>query len=227
MPLFEGWNRVPDWREDAEANGMRAVLETMFLLLTPDRWEAVAHFDGDEWDQTFADAPLPSFNTLTRLEAGQTYWIFVPADAELAAPADIQEAPEPSASLDVEVLDVCDEASHGLVVHWSVNGLGNSPDVSLTVLEPTGQFQQVAHDDGEGDATFAIHAAAGGTTTVLLYASRGNSEAATSAVRELLPCPGIPEPPPLGLGFHEPGGPDDLSAPPGEIRRSARRPPSR
>jgi plastocyanin len=80
VDLFEGWNAVPAWPgpyigDDAVAAYFDANIDG--------EWEAVAYFDGNAWLQTFADPPLPSFNTLDEIVPGWDIWLFVPADAQL------------------------------------------------------------------------------------------------------------------------------------------------
>jgi uncharacterized repeat protein (TIGR01451 family) len=80
--LFEGWNEVEDWG-GASTSGVANVIALLELLIEPDVWDSIAQYDGAVWLQTFSDAPLPSFNTLTEIEAGEDYWIYVTEEALL------------------------------------------------------------------------------------------------------------------------------------------------
>jgi hypothetical protein len=80
--LFEGWNLVEDW-PIGEASSAGEVIEVLDNSVEPNVWDSIAYYDGSAWLQTFANAPLPSFNTLTELQTGEDYWLFVTADAEL------------------------------------------------------------------------------------------------------------------------------------------------
>jgi parallel beta-helix repeat protein len=82
IDLFEGWNLVPDWPGD-EAGTAAEVIALLDASVDPNTWDSIAHFTGSIWLQTFANAPLPSFNTLTDLEEGEDYWLFVTADTQL------------------------------------------------------------------------------------------------------------------------------------------------
>jgi predicted outer membrane repeat protein len=86
VDLFEGWNPVL-W-ERPEAATAIDVISTLDVLVADPVWEAVAFYDeGDEeWLQTFRQAPLPSLNTLTALEEGNEYWIFVNSSTQLGFP---------------------------------------------------------------------------------------------------------------------------------------------
>jgi hypothetical protein len=89
-PLFEGWNEI-EW-PGATVSGVEAVIAAVSAHTSPpDAWQSVALYGGAEagWSQTFATAPLPSFNTLSELLPGGAYWLFVLEEAELgAAPGD-------------------------------------------------------------------------------------------------------------------------------------------
>jgi hypothetical protein len=84
IELFEGWNFIPGWQAES-VSGVDLVIDALDGSVAPIVWTTVAHYDPvtDEWLQTFRQAPLPSFNTLTGLQQGQDYWIFVTGDALL------------------------------------------------------------------------------------------------------------------------------------------------
>lgn len=81
--VFEGWNLVPDWSGPTatSAAGVQSVMDD--VTDPSSAWSTVAFYDGEGWLQTFADPPLPSFNTLTALVPAADYWVFVEADATL------------------------------------------------------------------------------------------------------------------------------------------------
>jgi hypothetical protein len=87
LALFEGWNEIHPWM-GVSLEGVTGVVDGLSSAVSPDVWEAIAHFDNPTqvWTQTFKDAPLPDFNTLGEVEAGSIYWIFVTGDATLTFP---------------------------------------------------------------------------------------------------------------------------------------------
>jgi hypothetical protein len=87
VQLFEGWNEIDPWM-GVNLEGVTGVVDGLSSAVSPDVWEAIAHFDNPTqvWTQTFKDAPLPDFNTLGEVEAGSIYWIFVTGDATLTFP---------------------------------------------------------------------------------------------------------------------------------------------
>jgi CSLREA domain-containing protein len=82
--LFEGWNLIAEWL-GAALDGADEIIEYLNGNVEPPVWESIARYDTDEdeWDQTFKNAPLPSFNTLQAVEQGEEYWLFVASDAVL------------------------------------------------------------------------------------------------------------------------------------------------
>jgi plastocyanin len=83
VELFEGWNLVGAWPgEGLEGDDITA----FFDKNVEGDWEALAYFNGEEWEQRFQDPPLPSFNTLNAIEPGADIWVFVPGDATLTIP---------------------------------------------------------------------------------------------------------------------------------------------
>jgi hypothetical protein len=81
--LFEGWNEVSFWL-GFNLGSVADILNALSLSIPAPVWDTIAHYDGTAWKQTFLNAPLPSFNTLTSVEFGKTYWIFVTADSTLS-----------------------------------------------------------------------------------------------------------------------------------------------
>jgi hypothetical protein len=84
IDLFEGWNLVEDWPA-GEASSAGEVIAVLDGSIEPNTWDSIAWYTGKVWLQTFANAPLPSFNTLAELEQGEDYWVFVTADTTLYA----------------------------------------------------------------------------------------------------------------------------------------------
>jgi uncharacterized repeat protein (TIGR01451 family) len=87
LDLFEGWNEIDPWM-GVGVDGISNIISTLSTAVSPDVWEAIAHFDNptQTWTQTFVDAPLEDFNTLGSIEPGSIYWIFVTSDATLTFP---------------------------------------------------------------------------------------------------------------------------------------------
>jgi photosystem II stability/assembly factor-like uncharacterized protein len=88
--LFEGWNQLPAWPGGA-IDGPGAIVAALDAAVSSAGrgaapWQSIAWYDGAAWLQTFAAAPLPSFNTLTAIEPGEDYWLFVTQDATLLFP---------------------------------------------------------------------------------------------------------------------------------------------
>jgi hypothetical protein len=83
LPLFEGWNQL-----QAFPRGVAGVDRTIAYLnaaVDPGvSWETVAHFEDGAWRQAFRAAPLPAFNTLSEVEPGGDYWLFVSREAALS-----------------------------------------------------------------------------------------------------------------------------------------------
>jgi CSLREA domain-containing protein len=78
-PLFEGWNPLV-W-PGQRLGTVEEVIAGLDAAIEPDVWDSVAHYS-DAWYQTFREAPLPSFNTLTELQLGWDIWLFLTAEAE-------------------------------------------------------------------------------------------------------------------------------------------------
>jgi hypothetical protein len=85
LDIFEGWNGIPDW-EGRDLESVEEILEALSASVEPDVWESVALFSGEGWLQSFADAPLPSFNTLPAVSQGSAPWLFVTGDTSFAFP---------------------------------------------------------------------------------------------------------------------------------------------
>ena len=83
VTLFEGWNLVDDW-PGPPANNARNLISTLNASLNAD-WAAAAKYDAaaGAWRQTFAEAPLPAFNTLTDLAIGDDFWLYLLAEGTL------------------------------------------------------------------------------------------------------------------------------------------------
>jgi uncharacterized repeat protein (TIGR01451 family)/CSLREA domain-containing protein len=81
--LFEGWNLIDDFPAE-DVSGVDAVIQFFNANVEPVSWHAVAYYTGAAWLQTFLDAPLPSFNTLTFIQTGDDIWIFVTTEATLS-----------------------------------------------------------------------------------------------------------------------------------------------
>ena len=92
--LTEGYSNIPAWPEgldlfyDAEdplvGNEIDDFLDAAVEPTTA--WQALVHYDGSMWLQHFSDPPLQSFQTLSTVEGGETYWVFVTEEATLSLP---------------------------------------------------------------------------------------------------------------------------------------------
>ena len=76
--LHEGWN-LAEWT--GATVGEDAIGVALDQAIDPKVWVSVAVYDGATWLQWFAEAPLPSFNTLTEVVNGAEVWIFVESEA--------------------------------------------------------------------------------------------------------------------------------------------------
>lgn len=77
--LFEGWNRI-SW-VGASAAGIPAIRAALDDL-TGGAWEAVAKYNNG-WRTAYKSPPLPSMNTLQRLNPGDEVWLYVREDVAL------------------------------------------------------------------------------------------------------------------------------------------------
>lgn len=84
IPLFEGWNPLV-W-PGPTIGTVEEVIGALDVAVEPDAWDSVAYYS-DGWLQTFRDAPLPGFNTLTELQPDRDIWLFLNEQAEFFPPA--------------------------------------------------------------------------------------------------------------------------------------------
>jgi D-alanyl-D-alanine carboxypeptidase len=75
--LFEGWNPLT-WDAAALA-GVERVIASAEASVHGAGWISVAAYRGG-WQQTFPSAPLPSFNTLGVIAAGEPVWVAATED---------------------------------------------------------------------------------------------------------------------------------------------------
>lgn len=173
--LFEGWNTVDTW-PSAQINGASNIASALDASVSPNAWEAIARFEGGAWLLTYADPPLPSFNTLAVAQPGLSYWIYVRENAVLAEPLGTRENPIPI-NTPVQLVD-----------GWQVRVLSVTPDATQAVLDEN-QFNDPPADghqffiatiemtyQGPGsshpDATFRFRAVGEEAVT---YSTFGNS----------------------------------------------------
>jgi peptidoglycan/xylan/chitin deacetylase (PgdA/CDA1 family) len=83
--LYEGWNPIESW-PGRTISGPDGVVDAFESMVEPGPWVSVAHYDGQTWQQTFREAPLPAFNTLYHLHPGADYWLFTEAEGALHVP---------------------------------------------------------------------------------------------------------------------------------------------
>jgi D-alanyl-D-alanine carboxypeptidase len=72
-PLFEGWNPVT-W-DASGVFGTGSVVASANASVHGTGWVSVAAHRGSGWLQTFANAPLPAFNTLPDIAPGEAVWL--------------------------------------------------------------------------------------------------------------------------------------------------------
>jgi hypothetical protein len=80
--LFEGWNQTAPWT-GPHLESAEQIVAWLDHAVVPAVWQAVAYYDGQAWQQTFVDAPLPALNTLTEMDWDASYWVFGTQDSEL------------------------------------------------------------------------------------------------------------------------------------------------
>jgi N-acetylneuraminic acid mutarotase len=80
--LFEGWTELPEWGGPG-LEGAQAITAYLDSRVTPAAWVSIARYDGVDWQVTFADPPLPSFNTLEAIDEAEGYWVFAAEEASL------------------------------------------------------------------------------------------------------------------------------------------------
>jgi D-alanyl-D-alanine carboxypeptidase len=73
IDIYEGWNPLT-WN-DVPAIGVSSVIASTDASIHGTGWVSVAVYR-DAWEQSFSDAPLPSFNSLSLLDSGDTAWIY-------------------------------------------------------------------------------------------------------------------------------------------------------
>jgi hypothetical protein len=92
--LTEGYSNIPAWPEDldlfydATDPGVGDEIEDYLdgAVAPYDAWQAVVYYNGTAWVQHFNNPPLQSFQTLTELESGTSYWLFVTEESTLSLP---------------------------------------------------------------------------------------------------------------------------------------------
>jgi Cohesin domain len=81
--LFEGWTEVGSW-PGSSIFGVEPIIAALNGGVSPNVWESIAGYREGEWRSTFKNAPLGSFNTLTSVVSGESYWLYVTAEADLS-----------------------------------------------------------------------------------------------------------------------------------------------
>ena len=92
--LFEGYTNLPSWPEgmelfyDQDDPEVGDQIEDFLdgAVAPYDAWQAIVYYTGSEWLQHFNNPPLQSFQTLTELEAGASYWLYVTEESVLSLP---------------------------------------------------------------------------------------------------------------------------------------------
>jgi CSLREA domain-containing protein len=100
-PLFEGWNLIDPWLGPTLLEPYGIMGWMISLMIEGDGWVSIAHYEDGGWRQTFADPPLPQFNTLEEIRPGLAYWLFMEHEATLdfeITEEDYDELPPPPAT---------------------------------------------------------------------------------------------------------------------------------